>query len=89
MKILFIISILIALTVITYLVIEFKVKKWKCTEGKCEKVIGGDFSSLEKCRKMCQVKQNYYTDSKRRLLKNRRERAKSVHWDPQLVNYLN
>ena len=72
---LIIIFILIVVGVIVYLVIEYGLKKWRCVEGRCEKVIGGDFSSLEKCRTQCSVaQQRYKTDQERRLLTKRRER---------------
>ena len=92
-KSLIILAILVVLGVSTYLIIEFKVKKWKCTEGKCEKVIGGDYASLDKCRNGCKVKkQEYHTDKNqhRRLLADRRARAtgkKNVSWAPRLVDY--
>ena len=92
-KFLIALAILVVLGVITYLVIEFKVKKWKCKEGKCEKVIGGDYSSLEKCKQQCKVSQKYADDRTRRLLQGRRGRAKGrtsqrrVSFSPDLVEY--
>jgi hypothetical protein len=92
-KALIILAVCIAIGVTVYLVIEFKVKKWKCTEGKCEKVIGGDYSSLEKCKNQCKVKQKYHVDhsQRRRLISDRRARAygsgKKVTFSPDLVEY--
>lgn len=54
-------AIFICIAIATYLIVEFKVKKWKCTEGKCERVIGGDFSSLDKCKNMCKIKKEKLT----------------------------
>ena len=44
---------LLVLVVSIYLIIEFAVKKWKCTEGQCEKVLGGTYSSRSKCQTSC------------------------------------
>lgn len=52
-SILKIIVVLAIVSVVCWLIIEHGVKKWSCNEGQCEKVIGGDFSSLEKCRNSC------------------------------------
>jgi hypothetical protein len=72
-------AILLAIGITIYLIIEYGVKKWKCNEGHCEKVIGGDFSSLEKCRNSCAMKQSYKDDEERRKLKKRRERIEKPH----------
>lgn len=76
---LIILSILISIGIAIYLIIEFKVKKWKCTEGTCEKVIGGDFASLEKCRKMCKIRQDYNSRA--------HNHKKKVKWATDLIQY--
>ena len=35
--------------VVALVLIEYVFKKWKCKEGKCEKVFGGDYSTLKEC----------------------------------------
>jgi hypothetical protein len=56
--IIIIIIIPISIIIICLLYI-FKVKKWKCIEGKCELVLGGDYSSIEKCQKSgCVIKKS-------------------------------
>jgi hypothetical protein len=61
---------------ITYLIIQFVVKKWKCVGKTCEKVIGGDFDSLESCQQTCSSdKVNKYdcitaTDGKQSCVQN-------------------
>jgi hypothetical protein len=48
------ILIFLLLTGITFILLfEFVLKKWKCTEGSCEKVIGGDYSNKKDCEKSC------------------------------------
>jgi len=90
---LIILVILIAIGVAIYLIIEFKVKKWKCTEGKCEKVIGGDFSSLEKCKELCKIKQEYTSRKKhdqrliRKARRDERKERKKVRWASNLVQF--
>lgn len=82
------IVIILSMSLAIYLIIEYGVKKWKCVEGTCEKVIGGDFSSLEKCKSQCQ---RYKSTHHRRMITGRRERAhekkKQVNWSPELVQY--
>ena len=34
---------------VALILIEYVFKKWKCKEGKCEKVFGGDYSTLKEC----------------------------------------
>jgi hypothetical protein len=34
---------------VIFLLIEYVFKKWKCNEGKCEKVILGDYSTIKEC----------------------------------------
>ena len=78
-NVLTVLAVLFSVGIIIYLIIEHGVKKWKCNEGHCEKVIGGDFSSLEKCRNRCANRQNYRDDEERRSLKKRRERIEKPH----------
>lgn len=90
---LWIIGITVILGIGAYLLIEFKFKKWRCREGKCEKVLGGDFSSLDKCKESCKAKQTYDNDHNRRIKQQRRLRAyeekkkKKVTWSPNLVDF--
>lgn len=43
-------SFLLFTGVIIILLIQFVFKKWKCNNGTCEKVLGGDYSSLKDCK---------------------------------------
>lgn len=92
MNSLIIIAILLVLGVGLYLYIEYQAKGWHCTEGTCEKVMGGEYKSLSDCKNACSA--NTYSDSReRRLLESRRERAtssneKRVNWDPNLEYYM-
>jgi hypothetical protein len=48
------ISILIIISVFGVLLIEFVIKKWKCSKnGKCTKVFGGTYSNLSDCIDNC------------------------------------
>lgn len=38
----------------------YKGRKWRCTEGKCELVIGGDCDSKDKCLTKCKSIQEKY-----------------------------
>lgn len=91
--ILWLLIIIICLGIGAYLLVEFKLKKWKCREGKCEKVFGGDYSTKEECANKCSMKQDYKSDKDRRLIESRRERVKrpkkSVSWKDKLTEYLN
>ena len=88
MKGLVILAIFLAIGVTAYLIVEFKLKKWKCSEKGCEKVMGGDFASLEKCKQQCAVKQSYKSTHQRKLEEGRRGRQqKKVNWNPDLVEY--
>ena len=49
-----ILIIVLIIFIIVLSVILFK-KKWKCIEGKCELVIGGDCDSKEKCLSKCKA----------------------------------
>jgi hypothetical protein len=73
-----VLTVLLVAGLVIYLIIEHGVKKWKCNEGHCEKVIGGDFSSLEKCRNRCSA-QHFHDDTERRKIKKRRERIEKPH----------
>ena len=44
---------LLLLGIIVALLIEFVFKKYKCKEGSCERVIGGDFRKKEDCENKC------------------------------------
>ena len=52
-------TVLIVLTTISvfslilFMIVEYGLKKWKCTEGQCEKMLGGDYSSKEECENHC------------------------------------
>jgi hypothetical protein len=47
----------ILLTVIIYFIFTTcRGKRWHCHEGKCEKVIGGEFSSYDSCLDNCHKK---------------------------------
>lgn len=41
-------------------VLLYKGRKWRCTEGKCELVIGGDCDSKDKCLTKCKAVQEKY-----------------------------
>ena len=47
---LYIMSFLLFAGVTSVLLIQFVFKKWKCNKGTCEKVLGGDYSSLRQCK---------------------------------------
>jgi len=85
MKTLVILAIFLAIGVTAYLVVEFKIKKWKCNERGCERVFGGDFSSREQCQQQCKTKQPYHSDHKRRLEEKRR--GKKVTFASNLAEY--
>ena len=36
-------------------------KKWKCTENRCEKVFGGDYDNLSQCQNVCNKQKNNNT----------------------------
>ena len=52
-------AIIIGITIVAIIIIlcfvtkESNSCKWSCNEGQCEKIIDGDFTSLEKCKKHC------------------------------------
>lgn len=46
---LYIITFFVVIGSIALLLIEYVFKKWKCKEGKCEKVFGGDYSTVKEC----------------------------------------
>ena len=48
-----VISVVIALSLISYTVVKYRNKHWKCIEGKCEKVIIGDYNSIGECQSSC------------------------------------
>lgn len=51
-------TVIIVILLITFIIILsillFK-KKWKCIEGKCELVIGGDCDTKDKCLAKCKI----------------------------------
>jgi hypothetical protein len=46
---LYIITFFVVIGSIALILIEYVFKKWKCKEGKCEKVFGGDYSTIKEC----------------------------------------
>tara|TARA_B110000908_G_C10137659_1_gene395241 strand:+ start:265 stop:714 length:450 start_codon:yes stop_codon:yes gene_type:complete len=46
---------LVAIGVTILLLIEFVFKKWKCKDGKCKRVFGGDYSTLKDCNNKCDL----------------------------------
>lgn len=46
-------------------IMEFAMKKWKCVNKKCIKVLGGDYSSKDKCEDTCEsnTESDYDSDS--------------------------
>lgn len=56
---LYIITFFVFIGAVALLLIEYVFKKWKCKEGKCEKVFGGDYSTMKEClaSKECAKKQ--------------------------------
>jgi hypothetical protein len=53
----FIVIITTIITLLLFTAILFLRKGWKCTEGHCEQVIiGGEYSSFEKCNTSCAKK---------------------------------
>ena len=53
--ILFILAIILIVGIIAFVIYQNK-KKWKCTEKSCERVIGGDYDTREKCLQKCSEK---------------------------------
>lgn len=51
--ILYALSALLSIVVFGYIIFEYVLKKWKCVEGTCEKIIGGDYSHKSDCQKKC------------------------------------
>ena len=47
------IIVILSITIAIYFVVEFKIKKWSCVEGKCERVLGGDYTSANECEQKC------------------------------------
>ncbi len=45
---------LILISLIIYIIVVNFFQKWKCKEGGCEKVFGGDYSSKEECEDNCE-----------------------------------
>ena len=74
-----VVGVLIAVGIGIYLVVEYKVKKWSCVEGKCEKILNGDHSSLEKCQQQCALKKQPFT-------RPPKEKGKRVTFSP-VVSY--
>jgi hypothetical protein len=52
-NILYVFSFLLIVGVVIILLLEYIFKKWKCIDGNCEKVIGGDYSDYNKCNAKC------------------------------------
>ena len=50
---LYFLSLCLIIGISTLFLVEYKFKRWRCNEGQCEKVIGGDFSSLLECQNTC------------------------------------
>lgn len=48
-----------------------KSKKWSCVEGTCERIIGGDYESLQDCQQSCKIKKQEKNkeDDKKKLPK--------------------
>lgn len=46
---LYIITFFMFVGALVLILIEYVFKKWKCTDGKCERVLGGDYSHLKDC----------------------------------------
>lgn len=59
---------------LTYVIVEYSVKKWECREGNCVKVIGGKYETKEQCQTGCA--QPYRDAHRRRLLTTRRKRVR-------------
>ena len=51
--ILYVLSIGLFTFFIIYISIEYIFRKWKCNDGKCQKMFGGDYSSENECIKKC------------------------------------
>lgn len=69
------IVVLIAVGIGIYLIVEYKVKKWSCVEGKCEKILRGQHSSLEQCQQQCSVKQPFKSTEKDMRTKKKEKRV--------------
>ena len=48
-NLLYLITFFVVAGFITLFLIEYVFKKWKCDEGKCNKVFGGDYTHLKDC----------------------------------------
>ena len=47
-----------------------KSKKWSCVEGTCERIIGGDYESLQDCQQSCKIKKKEKKEEKEEKEKN-------------------
>jgi len=56
-------TILVIGVLIFTFIMEFGMKKWKCVDKKCIKVLGGDYSSKDKCEEVCQSNVDSVSDS--------------------------
>ena len=51
------ISLTLVFVMILFYTVNYKLKKWQCTEGKCEKVFGGIYNSFQDCNAKCPEKE--------------------------------
>lgn len=86
-KILITIAILVAIGVAVYIIVEYKIKKWSCVEGTCERVLNGEHSSLEKCQQQCTRQSFTRKHHKLEEIKKDRREKKKVTFSPNLVSY--
>jgi hypothetical protein len=69
-------GVFLGLVAITALIVHTFFRKWKCVGNTCDKVLGGDFDSLESCQQTCSGnKLNKYdcvtaTDGKKSCVQN-------------------
>ena len=65
--IIYFIFFILLLIITSVLLFHYVLMKWKCVDGNCEKVIGGDYSDYNKCLQKCspqELKNNKIQENK-------------------------